>query len=134
MDGLGRSLHGAGASSASGIGLNPDTSLQFHLPVRMGTRFPPRGSEVAALVSGLRTKTELASMLLSLERAIKKEVSAVRSDLLQVLVRVEESELRLDRHAAAIRVLQFTTCNLSIEVARPLSSTSLRTWTSFAWI
>lgn len=64
------------------------------------------------MVSGLPTKTELASMLLGLERAIKEEVSTVRSDLSQVL---EETEQRLDRrHAAAIRSLQSTTRNFTI--------------------
>lgn len=53
-------------------------------------------------------------MLLGLEQAIKKEVSAVRADLSQVLVRVEESEQCLDRHAAAIRNLQASTRSLHI--------------------
>lgn len=53
-------------------------------------------------------------MLLGLERAIKKEVSAVHSDLSQVLERVEESEQRLDHHAIAIRNLQVSTRNLAI--------------------
>lgn len=53
-------------------------------------------------------------MLLSLEQVIKKEVSAVRSDLSRVLERVEESEQRLDRHVAAIRLLQTNTRQLAI--------------------
>lgn len=53
-------------------------------------------------------------MFLGLERSIKKELSAVRSDLSQVLERVEETEQRLDRHAAAIKSLQTTTRSLTI--------------------
>lgn len=53
-------------------------------------------------------------MLLGLERSIKKELSAVRSDLSQVLEHLEESELRLDRHVAAIRNLQTSTRSLHI--------------------
>lgn len=53
-------------------------------------------------------------MLQALERVIKKEVSAVRADLSQVLDRVEETEHRLGRHAAAIRNLQASTCFLTI--------------------
>lgn len=53
-------------------------------------------------------------MLLGLENVIKKELSAVRADLAQVLERMEETEQRLDRHAAAIRDLQVSTRNLSI--------------------
>lgn len=65
-------------------------------------------------MSDLPTKSELASMLLGLECAIKKEVSAVRSDLSHVLERVEEFEQRLDRHAVAIRNLQASTRSLAI--------------------
>lgn len=53
-------------------------------------------------------------MLLSLEKVIKKELSAVLMDLAQVLERVEETEQRLERHAAAIKDLQASTRNLSI--------------------
>lgn len=116
MDGLGRSPRGVSSSTSPAPRHRPER--RHCSPASSACTeeedIASRHSGVAALVSDLPTKTELASMLLSLERAIKKEVSAVRSDLSQVIERVEESEQRLDRHAAAIGNLQSTTRTLAI--------------------
>lgn len=64
-------------------------------------------------MSGLPIKSELASILHSVEEATKKGVMAVQSDLFQVLIRVDECEQRLDHHAAAIYELQAHTRRLT---------------------
>lgn len=116
MDGLGRSSRGTGSSAGSASRHRP--ASRHHSPASSacsdGEGSTSRRSEVAALVSDLPTKSELASMFLGLERSIKKELSAERSDLSQVLECVEETEHRLDRHTAAIRSLQNTTRSLTI--------------------
>lgn len=84
---------------------SPATSACFE-----GEDSTSRHSGVAALVGDLPTKSELASMFLGLERT----GAGTHMDLAQVLERVEETEQRLDWHAAAIRSLQATTRNLTI--------------------
>lgn len=113
-DGLGRSPRGRSVSSASRH--RPET--RHRSPVSScgsdRERSPREDSRVADLVSGLPTKSDLALMRSGLEKVIKKELSAVRTDLAQVLERVEETEQRLDRHANAIRDLKSSTRNLYI--------------------
>lgn len=72
----------------------------------------PAGSEMTTLVSGL--KKELAGMFHSLEKSIKKEITAVRADMSHILVRVEETEQRQDSHATAIKELQETVTQLAL--------------------
>lgn len=115
-NGLVRSSRGSGAGSAPRH--RPET---IHLsPVSSGgsdgERSLVRRSGTAGAAT-LPTTADLASMMLGLERTIKKEVSAVCTNLAQVLDRVEDSELRLDRHAAAVRDLQATTRNLTHRMA-----------------
>lgn len=112
MDELGRSPRGS--CSASRHRSEPGRHSPATSACSEGEEGASKYSGVAALVSDLPTKTELASLFAGLERSIKKELSAVRSDLSHVLERVEETELRLDRHATAIRALQNTTRTLSI--------------------
>lgn len=50
----------------------------------------PAGSELSSLVSVL--KREMAGMFQSLEKSIKKEITAVHSDMSYLLERVEETE------------------------------------------
>lgn len=71
----------------------------------------PAGSEMNTLMSGL--KKELAGMFHSLEKSIKKEISAVRSDMTHILTRVEETEQRQDTHDLAIKELQDTVTQLA---------------------
>lgn len=71
----------------------------------------PVGSEMSALMSGL--KKELAGMFHSLEKSIKKEITAVRSDMSHLLVRVEETEQRQETQALAIKELQDTVTQLA---------------------
>lgn len=109
-DGLGRSPHGSGVGSAPKK--RPET--RHHSPVSSGGSEGERSLVRRSGTAGpatLTTTADLASMLLILEKIIKKEVCVVRT---QVLEGVEDSELRLDRHAAAIRDLQATIRNLAI--------------------
>ncbi|PIO31496.1 hypothetical protein AB205_0176850, partial [Aquarana catesbeiana] len=66
---------------------------------------------MSTLMSGL--KKELAGMFHSLEKSIKKEITAVRSDMSHILVRVEETEQRQDTQAVAIKDLQDTVTQLA---------------------
>lgn len=111
MDGFGHAPRGSGSAPRS----RPDPRCR---PLASsagseGEDSASRHSGVASLVSDLPTKSELTALFLGLERSIK-EISAVRTDLAQVLERVEESEQRLERHADAIRSLQTATRNLAI--------------------
>lgn len=119
-DGLGHSLCGSGASSSSRH--RPQTRLRS--PVSSGGSdeegSPIGHSGVAEVMSGLPMKADLASMLLGLEKVIKKELSGMRADLAQVLEHVEETEQCLDRHAAVIRDLQSSTRNLNIALRMAL--------------
>lgn len=72
----------------------------------------PAGSEMTTLMSGL--KKELAGMFHNLEKSIKKEITAVRTDMSHILVRVEETEQRQDTQALAIKEMQDTVTQLAI--------------------
>lgn len=79
-DGLGRSPRGMNVSSA--FCHRPE--MRHRSPVSScgseRERSPREGSRVADLVSGLPTKSDLALMLSGLEKVIKKELSAVRTE------------------------------------------------------
>lgn len=62
---------------------------------------------------GLPTKRKLSGMSQSLEQSIKKEVSAMRSDLSHLLVHVEDGGKMQDMHEEAIWELQDRVFHLS---------------------
>lgn len=92
-DGLGRSPHGSGAGSAPWH--RPDTR---HLSPVSSSSSDGKGSPVRRLgtvgAATLPTTADLASVLLGLERTIKKDVSDVRTNLAQVLEHVESPSHR----------------------------------------
>lgn len=71
----------------------------------------PAGSEMFSLVSSL--KKELAGMFQSLEKSMKKKMTALRLDMYHLLARVEKMEKNKDTHEVTIKELQDTVTQLA---------------------
>lgn len=68
---------------------------------------------LGSFISDEWLKKELAGMFHSLEKSMKKEITAVRSDMSHLLARIEDTEQRQDLHEAAIKELQETVTQLA---------------------